>query len=239
MADETCVLEDLFSTDNLVSYNIKVAQVYSVPTAVYIQQLLNIKSKATHKNKLDENGEFTVDREYITNRTALSEKEQIDIEDKLIQCEVITKKTTLSSNQMNIDVTALTSVIASGDKQLIRNVENLAYRAPKKSKKEKNRENMMAHLKTTNEELLVAYANWIDGCYDKKGFMSVAAVTCAEQAVDTYANHNLDTALEVLRIGAINGYADITFAIKQVENNRNNTSKLSVAHQGVYTTIRK
>ena len=41
------MLIDLLSTDNLANYNIKIAQVMGLHSAIYINELINISNKAT------------------------------------------------------------------------------------------------------------------------------------------------------------------------------------------------
>ena len=45
-------LFDLLSTDMYVSYNVKLAQVLDLQSAIYISELININRKAIEKNKL-------------------------------------------------------------------------------------------------------------------------------------------------------------------------------------------
>ena len=56
------MLIDLLATDNQASYNIKIAQVMGLHTAIYINELINISNKATQKNKLIADKFFILDR---------------------------------------------------------------------------------------------------------------------------------------------------------------------------------
>ena len=47
------MLLDLLSTDNLVNYNVKIAQIMGLHTAIYINELINISNKAIKKKKLE------------------------------------------------------------------------------------------------------------------------------------------------------------------------------------------
>ena len=60
------MLLDVFDNDNSISINYKTIQIFGLPTAVYLTELINIYKKATRKNKLD-NEYFKVDRNYINN----------------------------------------------------------------------------------------------------------------------------------------------------------------------------
>ena len=56
------MLIDLLATDNLANYNIKIAQIMGLHTAIYINELINISNKATQKNKLVADKFFILDR---------------------------------------------------------------------------------------------------------------------------------------------------------------------------------
>ena len=55
------MLLDVFDNDNSISVNYRTIQIFGLPTAVYLTELINIYKKATRKNKLVEDGYFKVD----------------------------------------------------------------------------------------------------------------------------------------------------------------------------------
>ena len=65
------MLIQLLSQSNYGSFNITVAHMLNLETAVYLSELMNINEKALRKNKLDDN-QFILDRKYITERTTIS-----------------------------------------------------------------------------------------------------------------------------------------------------------------------
>ena len=68
---------------NYESYNVKLANLFGLNISIYINLLMNIESKASDKEKLN-NGYFLLDRDYVTSRTTFSEKDQLLFDDKLI-----------------------------------------------------------------------------------------------------------------------------------------------------------
>ena len=72
------MLIELLSMSNYVHFNVKLAEILGLHTAIYLGQITDINEKAIRKNKVDENF-FTIDREYITKRTTIPEKEQNQI----------------------------------------------------------------------------------------------------------------------------------------------------------------
>lgn len=215
------MLIELLSMSNYVHFNVKLAEILGLHTAIYLGQITDINEKAIRKNKVDENF-FTIDREYITKRTTIPEKEQKEIENNLIKIGIL-ERSDKDSNTLLLNLTVLTSILMSPDEDLLKNVESLAKPKKTKTKAEKIIENLKENIITTNPELRSAYFDWIDAVYAKDGFMTKAAVIAAQGNIDKFSNRNLDIALKVLEIATINGYRDITWAI----NNYNKDYKVS------------
>lgn len=205
------MLIDLLSMSNYVHFNVKLAQILGLHSSIYLSQIMDINEKAIRKNKMNENY-FTIDREYITSRTTIPEKEQKEIENNLIKIGVL-ERSTDDVNTLQLNITVLTSILMSPDEDLIKEISNLAKPKQSKTKAEKIIENLKSNIVTINPELRQAYFDWIDAVYSKDGFMTKAAVVAAQGNVDKFSNRNLDIALKVLEIATINGYRDITWAI--------------------------
>ena len=208
------MLIDLLSMSNYVSYNVKLANILGLNTAIYISELLNIKDKAMHKNKV--RGEyFTVDRKYIQERTTLDEPTQLALEENLLSLGIL-EKTQGNDNDLSLNVTALTSILMSQDETLLKDISKIvkAKSSPKRTKSQVN-------IVTTNEELREAYSEWIDSVYAKEGWMSKKAVVSAQAVVDEFSQHDLDIALKVVDIAAINGYRDMSWAVNTYKKDYN------------------
>lgn len=215
------MLIELLSMSNYVHFNVKLAQILGLNTSIYLSQIMDINEKAIRKNKVNENF-FTIDRDYITKRTTIPEKEQVEIENNLIKIGVL-ERSSDDANTLMLNITVLTSILMSPDEDLIKDVSNLAKpRKTTKTKEEKIIENLKANIITTNPELRQAYFDWIDAVYAKDHFMTKTAVIAAQGAVDKFSNRNLDLALKILEIASINGYRDINWAI----NNYNKDYKV-------------
>lgn len=206
------LLIELLSQSNYVNFNIKLAHILGLNTAIYLSQIMDINEKAVRKKKVHDNF-FTVDRKYIESRTTITVKEQKDIEVNLVKVGIL-KKSTDNENMIALDIPVLTSILASPDEDLIKDISFIAKPEKKrKTKADKIIENLKDAVITTNEELKQAYDEWIEAVVSKDGFMTVVAVRSAQVAIDTFSQRDLDVALKVLEIGAIHGYRDITWAI--------------------------
>lgn len=216
------MLIELLSMSNYGNYNIKVAQILGLESAIYLNELMNINEKAVRKNKITENF-FTIDREYITSRTTLTSERQEELEVNLIKVGILER---IGKNDINLNISALTSILAAPDEELVKTLSKV-IKKPKTPKKEPTdrqasiANNMKTAIITTNEELISAYSEWIESVIHKDGWMSKKAVTVAQQVVDQFANHNLDVALKIIEIATINGYRDMSWAIANYRKNYN------------------
>ena len=232
------MLIDLLSTDNLASYNTKIANVMGLHTAIYINELINISNKAIAKNKLIADKFFVLDRKYITRRTTLGLEEQLTIDTKLIKVAVI-QKADNSTDTLYLDIDKLAAIISSDDSEYLdkvkkkTEVKTTALPGMKMTLRQKQVEEFKKGLTIVHAELREAYEGWIEGVYaNPKGFLSKTAVKVFIQTVDEFANGYLDIALEVIKIATINGYRDAQWAInkynedynKNIANRKRNTA---------------
>ena len=228
------MLIDLISKSNYGQYNISIANLLGLETAIYLDLLLDINSKAIRKNKVDDNY-FWVDRKYITSRTTLDETSQKKIEKILADVGVLNVSSE-DKDSFNINISALYTIVGSEDTEVISDIKKIVKKkSNKRTKDEVIADNLKEGIVTPNPELRSAYCDWIDSVLAKQGWMSKKSVTAAQTAVDEFSNHNLDTALKVVEIASINGYRDIEWAIKAYKQNYN--VKYKVASQNIQPTV--
>ena len=210
------MLLDIFSSSNVVSYNIKLAQLFGLNEAVYLGQLLDINKKAIKKGALEENF-LVIDRKYIEERTTITEDQQNKIDEKFMQIGLLQKRNT---NSVSIDLNRLLSIICCEDNFVIEDLGNVFKKAKKKvTKSQSIIDNLKSNIHTTNEELKSAYEEWIETIYAKHGWMSKKAVVLAQDEIDKFTNFNLDMALQIIDIATVNGYRDMTWAINAYAKN--------------------
>lgn len=219
---------DLISQSNYMMFNINVARLLGLDAAVYLSELLSISEKATRKNCLV-GGYVLLDREYVANRTTIDIENQLDIDSKLVDIGVMEKR---SVNEINLNIKQLAYIITKEDEPVRDEVVATMRKAKHLSKKVKDDYNLDAlkrSIRTDCQELRNAYYEWIDCVYHKDGFMTKKAVTYAQDEIDRYCNHDLDMALEVLRIASISAYRDISWAISMMPQ------KKTASNNGKYT----
>ena len=205
------MLIELLSSSNYVNFNIKLAQILGLKSAIYISQIMDINEKAIRKNKVDNNF-FTIDRKYVESRTTLTKDEQVAIEKDLLNIGVLEKHAE-KRNAISLNITALTSIMMTPDEDLLQDLSSLSKTKKKRTKSEIVEDALKDNILTTNVELRDAYYEWIESVMTKRGMMTKAAVIHAQPTLDKFCDRNLDVALKVLEIASIHGYEDITWAI--------------------------
>ena len=213
------MLIELLSTTNYVSYNIKLAELLGLHSAIYLSELMNINDKAIRKQKL-KNSAIIIDRNYIAKRTTLSVEEQLEIDSNLSKIGVI-EQDTEDSNCIILNINVLTTLMMEADESLLGAVQRISKIKSKNktngkmTKAEQERETLKSYIISKNVELVEAYSDWIDAVHSKQGWMSKKSVQNGQQIVDQFANRNLDLALELIGIASMNGYRDMSWAVNK------------------------
>lgn len=205
---------DILGTNNYSSFNIKLAELIGLHEAIYLNQLININHKAIEKKKID-NDFFTVDRKYIRQRTTIDRNEQLRL-DKALSDLGILSIDEQNNCKLKINLSVILSILdADQNSGTVLALQDIKLSKPKKETKEQQACNAMkALIETTNTELYEAYCDWIDAVYAKLHWMSKKAVIFGQQLVDETSHKDLDVALKILELATVNGYKDMTWAVK-------------------------
>lgn len=216
------MLIDLISSDNFISFNIKLANTIGLHSAIYINEVLNILRKAERKDKLQD-GFITLDRNYIAERTTLRVEEQYTIDKKLAKISLLELKID-SPDMVKLNLDTLTAITTEEDASMLTKVHKLtkvtgvSNAATKMSQRQCIIQNLKESIDVTCEELCSAYRDWIDGVYAKpNGFLSKKAISVFQQTIDNYTKGDLDLALKLLEIATVNGYRVAEWAINVFE----------------------
>ena len=212
------MLTDLMCTDNYAMFNVKVANVMGLHAAVYVNEILNITQKAQQKRKIVD-GYVTIDRDYVHHRTTIFPEEQISIDKKLVGIGVLSVAENNPDN-IQLSVDTLANLVAADDANLLRKVTKLTevksvvQSSTKMSMRQKTILELKDFIKCSNEELLNAYRDWVDGVYaNPKGYLSKRAIIVFQRDVDEFARGDLDLALKIIEIATINGWRCAEWAI--------------------------
>lgn len=226
------MLIDLFATDNYGQYNIKIANMFGLDVAVYLNEVLNINEKAIRKNKTSDCF-FVLDRDYLKSRTTLTEEQQTEIEDKLSDINILEKR---ESCTIHIDTVLLANLIGSEDEDLKKHVQKLVdlkSKKPKKTKKEIVKENLKTHIHSGNDKLDDYLSQWVDVICEKNGFMTKTAIEEAQNKIISYSFPDLGKAYDIIKIAIINGHRDINWSIEKYEKDHAGEKNLTKFGQSV------
>ena len=236
------MLLDVFDNDNSISVNYRTIQIFGLPTAVYLTELINIYKKATRKNKLVEDGYFKVDRKYVNNVLCLTPEEQIICDLNLIKTSVL-KKSSDNPDILKIDIKLYLSLLCSEDMKLYDDVKKQMKVQKPKGTKESQRQQYINVLKNSiecsNYELLTALRDWVEGVYARpNGFLSKSSIKIFQDTLNSYTQGDLDLALRVVQIATVQGYRDCQWAINMLEDSekrkkKQNNSQIRVTEQEV------
>ena len=236
------MLLDVFDNDNSISVNYRTIQIFGLPTAVYLTELINIYKKATRKNKLVEDGYFKVDRKYVNNVLCLTPEEQIICDLNLIKTSVL-KKSSDNPDILKIDIKLYLSLLCSEDMKLYDDVKKQMKVQKPKGTKESQRQQYINVLKNSiecsNYELLTALRDWVECVYARtNGFLSKSSIKIFQDTLNSYTKGDLDLALRVVQIATVQGYRDCQWAINMLEDSekrkkKQNNSQIRVTEQEV------
>lgn len=226
------MLLDLVSQSNYFSYNVSIANLLGLDIAVYLNLILDINSKAIKKKKISDCF-FTVDRDYIKNITTIDVDKQEEIDKKLIKLGIL-EIDTKNSNIIKLNLSNLTSIVMSSDENLVSDITKIIKKKEtKKTKKESQIDYLKSFINTDNPELRDAYSDWIESVIAKQNWMSKRSVISGQAVVDRESNRNLDIALAIINIGAINGYRDMEWAVSKYKDNYNISYKTSFNSENI------
>jgi hypothetical protein len=234
------MLLDIFDQNNSIIVNYKTIQVFGLPTAVYLTELLEIYKKATKKNKLFDDQYFKVDRKYVSNLLNLTGEEQLICDANLHKIGIL-KKHSDDPDIIYLDVNLYLSLLAEEDVKLIEDVKKQMKVTRPKGVKQSQRQQLINNLKNSiecsNYELLTALRDWVDGIFAKPtGFLSKTAIKAFQETLNNYTKGDLDLALRLVQIATIQGYKDCQWAINVYEKDksiRRNVNPVRVTEQKV------
>lgn len=205
------MLVELLSQSNYQSFNIKLAHLLGLETSIYLSTLIDINEKAYRKNKITEDGFFTIDRDYIKERTTLSKSRQITIESELNRVGILQ----LNNDYVKICLDILTSLVLEENEHIKRDLSNFRRAAASKSKGDYILDSVKKNIDVTLPiELQKAYSEWLDSVYSKFNFINKQTLFNAQKEVDNASDRNLDIALNIIHIATANGWKDMKWAVK-------------------------
>ena len=202
---------DLFDELRL---NKRLVKLTSFEVAAYWAILQSILKQVVKKQTADEQGFFTLDREYVERETTLTVNKQLKCEDKLIELGVLAKDTE-NPNRITISVSNMIEIITDEDTKKLKKATKAAKEEAKAAKAAGMKETMKRFIQEQDTEIRNAYYQWIDGMIDAANCkFTKAVVQLFEQTVSAYTSDKAKR-LKIIEIATINSYRDANWAISR------------------------
>lgn len=218
-------LVEILSGDNYITANRKVVQIFSLTTAVYLAEILHILIKVNKKQTADpETGFFTVDREYIAERTTLAIEEQL-VCDKILGKAQVLKVSDTDPNSVKLDLDRLAALVTGEDLNALEKVKDIV-KSIKTDKSKAKRDGQIITMKNivseleADADLRAAYHQWVEAVYaGKKGFLTKASIEAFVGNINAYTTDKM-AKLKILEIASATGYTVADWVINSYAKNK-------------------
>lgn len=205
---------DLFDELRLNKRLIKIA---GFEVAAYWAELQSVLKQVVKKQTADEQGFFTLDRDYIERETTLSIAKQLKCEEKLITMGVIAKDPNPDNpNRLTISVSNMVEIITNEDTTKLRKSSKATKDEAKAAKVAGMKATMKKAIVETDPHIRRAYELWIDGMIDAANCRFTKAVVQSFENTITEYTTDKATRLEIIRIATASSYRDATWAINKL-----------------------
>jgi len=217
---------DLLSQSNQMSFNILIAQMFGLESAVYLSELMTINEKAVRKNKMEKIGSikyFTVSREYIKSRTTITPAKQKEIDERLRNVGVISISKD-NDNMLCIDYNILAGIFGTDlekdTKEKIQKIAKKRTQEQKEASKESakiSKHRFFAYKEIDESDLAdpikLELKKWVDCILEKSGYITAAAVRDNIQAIKDYKPNDIQLSINLINYAILKCWVHISAAI--------------------------
>jgi hypothetical protein len=215
-------LDILSTTYGQTTFNIKLAHIVGLKTALYWSVLVDALFQAKKKNKVSEDGYFVLDRKYVYAMTTLTTPEQKECEKILTSLGYLENGT--KTNSIRVDVGGIVKLITDDDEKQIEQIKNLVSKIVDVDKDAQKAEGISKNLKSriteTDLDIAEALYGWVDSLEGKANGKTVEIF----QAELNKYTRDKKVKLELIRRATVMGYRDISWVINAYEREVGKTS---------------
>ena len=214
------MLLDIMSPYRELPVNIKAIQIFGIPCAAYWAELVNIYPRVIQKKMGDlqqSGGYFTVDREYVQSRLALSVEEQLTFDAALARVGVLGVDPN-DPNKISIDLDTMFEILAEDDAKVLKKIRDKA-KTKKTDEAEAKRRGKIATFTgftatlSHTPEVQEAYKLWVESIIEgKRGNLTKGVIQIFH---DTLCEYTQDPATQVriIREAAAAGYTNVSWVL--------------------------
>ena len=208
---------DLFDELRL---NKRLCKLVGFEVAAYWAELQSILKQVVKKQTADEQGFFTLDRDYVERETTLTVTKQLKCEAKLTEMGVLVTDPD-NPNRLCISVNNMVEIITDEDtKKLKKSTTKADKEVLKAAKIEGMKETMKRFITEQDEELKEAYYRWIEGMIDAANCRFTKAVVQLFEKTVTGYTQDKAVRLKLIEIATAGSYRDANWAIEKLCNSR-------------------
>ena len=208
-------LDILSTTYGQTTFNIKLAHIVGLKTALYWSVLVDALFQAKKKNKVSEEGYFVLDRKYVYAATTLTTPEQKECEKILSSLGYLENGT--KANSVRVDVGGIVKLITDDDEKQIEQIKNLVSKIVEVDKAAQKTEGISKGLKSkiteTDLDVAEALCGWVDSL---EGKANGKTVEIFQADLNRYTKDK-KVKLELIRRATVSGYRDLSWVISSYE----------------------
>ena len=204
---------DLFDELRLNKRLVKIA---GFEVAAYWAELQSILKQVVKKSTADEQGFFTLDRDFMERETTLTVTKQLKCDEALLKLGVLLKDPD-NPNRISIAVNGMVAVITDEDTTKLKKTGKTSADA-KAAKIAGIKATMKKALIETDYNTRLAYERWIDGMVDAQNCKFTKAVVQLFEKTVTEYTQDRDLRIKIIEIATTNSYKDATWAINRIYN---------------------
>lgn len=230
---------ELLSHRNNMSYNLKIASIFGVCSAILLGLLIDAKQDAILTDKLVEDKFFLLTRQQIYDLTGLDDLKQLEVEDALKECRLI-EVTPVKNNSekfyYSLDENLLLKFIEAksteeAKKLLTKSAQKKSLISVPRTSTPSKRSTYINGLKKSlkEDDIMVRenLCNWIDAVYaNPKGFLSASSIEQCLKTLNEFTRGNRELKIEIIQIAVKNGSRNLDWAIEVYQKNHPNSNFL-------------
>lgn len=225
------MLIDILSQDNYNQYNITLANMIGLVPAVYLNELMNIYSKANRKSKLKSFKSpsediapdldfFIVNREYITKRTTITEAEQFKLDKQFVEMGILRKSKSNDNDLCLVQDQIMSLFLPENVKVFKKLVKDSTGK--KLTKSEQTLEYLKTKVKLTlntgDEEVDSVWQEWVNAMFTnpKISFkINEGMASEFKNRLEYFSNGNKSAYIELIKLSIELGYTVSDWVITQ------------------------
>lgn len=221
---------ELLSHRNNMSYNLKIASIFGVCSAIMLGLLIDAKQEAVIMDKLIDDKFFLLTRQQIYDLTGLDDLKQLEVEDALKECNLI-EVTPVKNNSekfyYSLDEDLLMKFLMAksneeAKKLLTKSAQKKSLisipRTAAPSKRSTYINGLKKSLKEDDIVVRENLCNWIDAVYaNPKGFLSASSIEQCLKTLNEFTRGDKDKKIEIIQIAIKNGSRNLDWAMEEYQ----------------------